>query len=269
MSQVVGFIGAGRMGEPMVVRLVQAGYRVLLYARREKVRARLAEQGAILAESPAEVAAGADIVLTCLYSDDQLAEVLDGPQGVLANASRSAIVVSHTTGTATTITDLDAAHPEGPTLVDAPVSGSADDIAAGKITILLGGPEYTTSVVQPVLAAYGEHIITTGPTGTALHLKLLNNAVFAATAQLAATAIELGHQLGIDEGQLLRAFSVCSASSYAVASIQNTGSLELFSTVAAPFLRKDVSACLDTAAASGITLEGLATTIRTGPLPLS
>jgi len=268
VSQVVGFVGAGRMGEPMVVRLIQAGYRVLLYARRDKVRARLAEQGAILTESPAEVAA-ADIVLTCLYSDDQLVEVLDGPQGILANASRSAVVVSHTTGTAATITDLDAENPEGPTLVDAPVSGSADDIAAGKITILLGGPEHATSVVEPVLAAYGEHIITTGPTGTALHLKLLNNAVFAATAQLAATAIELGAQLDIDEGQLLRAFSVCSASSYAATSIQNTGSLAQFSTLAAPFLRKDVSACLDTAAASGLTLEGLATTIRTGPLPLS
>ncbi|MGH8882616.1 MAG: NAD(P)-binding domain-containing protein, partial [Stackebrandtia sp.] len=133
MSLVVGFVGAGRMGRPMVRRLLGAGHRVVVHARRDKVRDRLRDWGAEVVDSPAAVAAPADVVITCLFSDAQLIEVLGGPDGVLAAVRPGTPVVSHTTGTVATVTTLAGETTGGAILLDGPVSGSADDIAAGTL----------------------------------------------------------------------------------------------------------------------------------------
>ncbi|WP_280302035.1 NAD(P)-dependent oxidoreductase [Nocardia abscessus] len=269
MSQVVGFIGAGQMGEPMVVRLVAAGHRTIVYARREPVRERLRAAGADVVDSVREAAASSDVIITCLFSDQQLGEVLSGPDGVLAAARPDAVVVSHTTGAVSTIKNLAAERPDGPVLLDGPVSGSAEDIASGRLTVLLGGPPESVEAVRPVLAAYANTVIATGALGSALGVKLVNNALFAANAQLVAVAAEVGRQLGIDEGQLLDALSVASGNSYAADSIRRTGGFAKFEKRAAPFLRKDVAACLTATADLGIDLGGLGAAIADGPFDLT
>jgi len=75
----VGFIGAGQLGEPMVLRLLGAGQPVLVYARRDEVRERLSRHGTELADSVADLAANSDIVIWCLFSDAQLRETGLGP----------------------------------------------------------------------------------------------------------------------------------------------------------------------------------------------
>ncbi|MEU1981077.1 NAD(P)-binding domain-containing protein [Nocardia sp. NPDC019395] len=269
MSQVVGFVGAGRMGEPMVYRLVAAGHRVRVYARRDSVRERLRARGATVVDSIAEAVSSADIAILCLFSDAQLVEVLGGPDGVFAAARRDTIVVSHTTGTVTTVTGLAAGNPGGPTLLDGPVSGSADDIAAGKLTVLLGGAAAAVARARPVLESYASTIITTGALGTALSVKLVNNALFAANAQMAAAALELGKRLGIGEEQLLDALAVSSGRSFAAGSIGRTGGLVKFEQVVAPFLRKDVAACRSATADLGIDFGRLGAVIDGGPFDLS
>ncbi|MGI5217822.1 NAD(P)-dependent oxidoreductase [Nocardia sp. CA-290969] len=268
MSQVVGFVGAGRMGEPMVYRLVAAGHRVQVYARREAVRERLRAGGATVVDSIAEAAASADIVITCLFSDDQLVEVVGGPGGVFAAARPDAVVVSHTTGTVTTVTGLAAGNPGGPALLDGPVSGSADDIAAGKLTVLLGGAAAAVARARPVLESYAGTVITTGALGTALSVKLVNNALFAANAQMAGAALELGKRLGIGEERLLEALAVSSGRSYAAGAIGLSGGLVKFEQVAAPFLRKDVAACRAATADLGIDIGRLGPVIDGGPFEL-
>ncbi|MFE3543939.1 NAD(P)-dependent oxidoreductase [Nocardia sp. NPDC059177] len=269
MSQVVGFVGAGQMGEPMVVRLVAAGHRTVVYARREAVRERLRAAGAEVVDSVREVSEAAGVIIVCLFSDEQLTEVLTGPDGVLANARADAVVVSHTTGAVATITELAAVRPDGPVLLDGPVSGSAEDIAAGRLTVLLGGPAAAVEAVRPVLAAYASSVLATGASGSALGVKLVNNALFAANAQLVAVAAEVGRKLGIDENQLLEALSVASGNSYAADSIRRTGGFAKFEKRAAPFLRKDVAACLSATADLGIDLAGLGTAITDGPFDLT
>lgn len=268
MSQVVGFIGAGRMGEPMVYRMVAAGHRVQVYARRDSVRERLRAGGATVVDSIAEAAASADVVILCLFSDAQLVDVLGGPDGVFATARPDAVVVSHTTGTVTTVTGLAARNSGGPTLLDGPVSGSADDIAAGKLTVLLGGAGAAVARARPVLETYAGTIITTGALGTALSVKLVNNVLFAANAQMVAAALELGARLGIGDKQLLDALGVSSGRSFAANSIGLTGGLAEFEQVAAPFLRKDVAACRAAAADLGIDIGRLGAVIDGGPFDL-
>lgn len=269
MSQIVGFVGAGRMGRPMVRRLLDAGHRVRVFARRAEVADRVREWGAEVVGAPAAVADGADTVITCLFSDDQLIEVLGGADGVLAAARPGTPVVSHTTGTVATVAGLAAAHPGAGVLLDGPVSGTADDIAAGRLTVLLGGPEAAVERALPALVAYAEPVLTTGALGTALSVKLVNNALFAANAQLVAAAVAVGEQLGTSGEQLLAALARCSGDSYAAKAVRTTGGLPAFTANAAPFLRKDVAACLSAAGDLGVDLGELATVIRTGPLELA
>lgn len=269
MSQIVGFIGAGQMGEPMVARLLHAGRRVKVFARRPEVRERVSAAGAQVVESVAEAAAASDVVIVCVFSDEQLVRVLDGPAGVLASASKDCVVISHTTGTVATVRELAAGHPEGPVLLDGPVSGAAEDIEAGRLTVLLGGPAASVDSVRPVLESYADKIVATGELGSALSVKLINNALFAANAQLVASAAAVGRQLGIGDDELVRALLACSGWSHAAESIHRTGGLAKFARRAAPFLRKDVAACLAATKDNAIELGQLAGVIHDGPLDLS
>jgi len=268
-GQVVGFVGAGQMGEPMVVRLLAAGYRVQVYARRPEVRERLAAAGAVPVESIAATARDAGVVISCLFSDAQLLKVATGADGLLANADSSTVVVSHTTGTVSTLAKLAAQFPNGPALVDAPVSGGAHDIEAGTLTVLLGGPDDAVARAQPVLAAYADPVILTGGLGTALNLKLINNVLFAANAQLVAAAVELGKSLGVRDASLFEALAQCSGGSRAAGYVQSAGGVDRFAKVVAPFMRKDVAACIEAAADRGVELGQLQAVAQNGPLDLS
>lgn len=269
VTEVIGFLGAGQMGEPMVRRLLAADHDVRLYARREKVRTRLAESGAKLTDSVAELARQVDILVVCLFSDAQLTELATGPDGFMVNMRPGSIVVSHTTGTAGTLDRIRAQYPDGPHLVDAPVSGSSEDIAAGTLTVLLGGEPTALDRVVEAVRAYADPIIRTGVLGSALNLKLVNNILFAANAQLAAAAVDLGDRLGIGNKELLDAIALSSGRSHALASIRKLGGVDTFTELASPFLRKDVAACADAAAEAQVDLGWLGTVVADGPIALA
>jgi 3-hydroxyisobutyrate dehydrogenase-like beta-hydroxyacid dehydrogenase len=266
MSTTVGFLGAGQLGEPMVERLLGAGHDVLVYARREEVRRRLEDKGAMLAESVAALARESSVLISCLFSDAQLRETGLGPDGFAANARPETVFVSHTTGSVATLNALQ--DQSELVVLDAPVSGIADDIVAGTLTVLLGGPSEAVAAVTPILAAYADPVVATGPLGSALALKLINNLLFAANAQLLAAATQLGSQFGVGPDALLSALQVCSAGSQVAAHAHRIGGMARFEELAGPFLRKDVAACRDAAAASGADLGLLDTAVRQGPLAL-
>src|ERR1700691_588377 len=159
MTSTVGFLGAGQLGEPMVERLLGAGRDVVVYARREEARRRLGAKGATIADSVADLARGSDILISCLFSDAQLREIGLGADGFIANAKPGAIFVNHTTGTLSTLKTLRDGSPGAPTILDAPVSGTADDIAAATLTVLIGGQSDAVAAVTPVLAAYADPVV--------------------------------------------------------------------------------------------------------------
>lgn len=264
----IGFLGAGQLGEPMVLRLIAAGHPVLVFARRGDVRARLRAEGAVLAESVADLAARSDILICCLFSDVQLREIGLGPDGFVANAKPGAIFVSHTTGAPATLVELSQRAVTPLTILDAPVSGTADDIAQGKLTVLIGGPARLIERVRPVLAAYADPIVPTGNLGSALAAKLVNNMLFAANAQLVAAAAATAEQFGVDSTTLLQALSVSSGGSYAAGSVAGIG-LDAFIDLAGPFLRKDAAAAVAAADVAGIDLGLLRSVIEAGPLNLT
>jgi 3-hydroxyisobutyrate dehydrogenase-like beta-hydroxyacid dehydrogenase len=268
MRTTVGFLGVGQLGEPMVERLLDAGHDVLVYARREEARRRLEAKGAATADSVADLARDSDILISCLFSDAQLRETGLGPDGFIANAKPGSVFVSHTTGTLSTLETLRDSSPSASIILDAPVSGTADDINAGTLTVLIGGPSDAVAGVTPILAAYADPVVATGAPGSALALKLINNLLFAANAQLLAAATQLGEQLRVAPDVLLSTLQVCSANSNAAAHAQRIGGMDRFAELAEPFLRKDIAACREAAAEAGVELGLLGTAVRDGPLDL-
>ena len=180
----------------MVERLLGAGHDVVVYARREETRRQLEAKGATLADSVADLARRSDILISCLFSDTQLRETGLGADGFIANAKPDAVFVSHTTGTVTTLEALRDELSGPPVILDAPVSGTADDIAAGALTVLIGGPSDAVASVTRILASYADPVVATGALGSALALKLINNLLFAANAQLLVAATQLGESAG-------------------------------------------------------------------------
>ncbi|MFN2539552.1 MAG: NAD(P)-dependent oxidoreductase [Mycobacteriales bacterium] len=264
----VGFVGPGRMGRPMVDRLLQAGHEVTVLARREEVRTGLERAGARALTTPSEAAKGAEVVLVCLFSDEQLLEVCEA--GLLAALEPGCVVASHVTGRRSTVQQLGARAAErGARFVDAPVSGGVAEIEAGGLTVMLGGDEAAVSTVDAVIAAYADPRIRTGALGSALAVKLVNNLLFATHAQTAAAAIQLGERLGVEQAALLQVLESASGRSFAGSSLGRAGSLSTWADLVGEFMRKDVAACEAELEAAGADGGLLVDVVRRGPLPLA
>ena len=243
----IGFVGAGRMGAPMVRRLAEAGHTVAALGRDDEKRSAIAELGARPVASLAEVAAGADAVIVCVFTDEQVRRVcLD--DGLLAAMPSGSVLVLHTTGSPRTAEALaEAGRPGGIAVVDAPVSGGPHDIAAGTVTVFAGGAEAAVQAVRPALSAYAEPVLHVGPTGSGQRVKLVNNALFAAQIGVVAEGVRLGDRLGIDEATLLTALTHGSAASRALGGIAATGSADAFIERVGEFIGKDVAVVRGTA----------------------
>lgn len=256
------------MGEPMIERLIAAGYEVHVYARRPEIQDRLRKRGAAVAPSIAELGARSDILISCVFSDDQLREISSGPEGFTRHLRPGTILVSHTTGSRSTLTEIVEAG-DGISVVDAPVSGTSQHIAEGKLTVLLGGPDEAVERVSPILGAYADPVIRTGELGSALAIKLVNNLLFATNMQTLAAASGLAEKLNVDGARLLEVLAVCSGGSRAADYARQFGGVNILGPAIGPVMRKDVDAAAAAAAEYGVDLGLLATAVESGPLTYS
>ena len=240
-----------------------------LFARGADVRDRYRGRATICA-SAGEAAQGADIVVVFVFSGDQVDELTHGPGSILASMSAGSVLLLHTTVSASVVADVAvAATPYGVRVVDAPVSGTADDIRARTLTVLLGGETEAIAACRPVVECYADTVLRVGGAGAATRVKLVNNSVFAAHVQIAAEAARLSTSLGLDPLTCLDAMRSCSGDSAALRHLLDAGGDPVsFGEVVGPYLRKDVAACLATAAELGADMGVIADAIRSGPLPI-
>jgi len=247
----VGFLGAGRMGAPMVSRLVQAGHDVRALGRTADKRTEVAGLGATPVADAAAAVDGAEVVAVCLFTDEQVREVLDAE--LLAAVPAGAVLVVHTTGSPHTVERLRdlAPHLE---VLDAPVSGGPHDIAAGRVTLFVGGAEEAVARARPVLAAYGDPVLHVGALGAGQKVKLINNTLFAAQIGLLTEAAQLAGSLGVDETALLAALPHGSGASRVMDNVARAGSAAAFAAAAGEFITKDVAVVRQTFAELGADL---------------
>jgi 2-hydroxy-3-oxopropionate reductase len=244
----VGFIGAGRMGRPMVGRLVDAGHDVRVLGRSAEKRSAITQLGAQAVADPAEATATADIVVICVLTDEQLQQVcLDGR--LLSTMTPGSALVVHTTASPRTIETIAASADID--VVDAPVSGGPHNAAAGALTLFVGGADHAVARVRPVLSCYGDPVMHIGPLGAGQKVKLVNNALFAAHIGLLWSAVELGAKLGVPESTLLAALPHGSAASRVLDIVASGGSVRSFVESAGEFVGKDIAVVRSIAADLG------------------
>lgn len=241
----------------MVARLVEAGHAVRALGRSDEKRAAVSQLGATAVADVASVASQADVVVVCVFSDEQVRQVcLDGG---LSMAPGSVLVV-HTTGSPRTVENI--ARSLAVEVVDAPVSGGPHNAAAGELTLFVGGTDEAVARARPVLSCYGDPVLHVGPLGAGQKVKLVNNALFAAQIGLLSASVDLGDRLGIPEPTLLAALPHGSAASRVLDLVAAGGSVASFTQMAGEFVGKDVAVVRGVAAELGSDLGVLENVIE-------
>ncbi|MEO8562436.1 MAG: NAD(P)-dependent oxidoreductase [bacterium] len=202
----VAFLGLGIMGSGMASRLLAAGYPVTVYNRNPDKARPLRDAGASVGTSPRDAASSADVVITMVADDDASRAMWEGESGALAGARRGTLLVECSTVTAARIADLAAdADRVGCTLIDAPVTGSKNQAAAGELTFLVGGSDVALERIRPALTAMGTTIHHLGPTGSGALVKLINNFLCGVQAASLAEAIAVIEHSSLDRGRAVDA----------------------------------------------------------------
>ena len=205
MTQRVAILGLGTMGMGMATNLLTAGIPTSVWTRTRSKAEPLAAAGARIADTPADAARDADIILTMLADETASRAAWLGDHGALTAARPSAILIESSTVTPEWISELAAeAAKHNLRFLDAPVTGSRMQANAGQLSFLVGGDPAVLEEARPVLAAMSKEIIALGPIGSGARLKLINN--FLCGVQIASLAeamvwIERG---GLDRTQALR-----------------------------------------------------------------
>lgn len=176
----VGFLGLGAIGAPMAAHLATRHSLTVWNRTAERATEFAAIHGARAVRTPREAAAGAEVVLTCLPTSLEVAQLLDGPDGLEAGLERGTLLIDCTSGDPGTSRDIAqrlARH--GVAFADAPVSGGVSGAEAGTLTVMVGGDEETFIRARPLLAAFGKRIEHLGPVGAGHAMKAVNNALLA------------------------------------------------------------------------------------------
>jgi 3-hydroxyisobutyrate dehydrogenase-like beta-hydroxyacid dehydrogenase len=206
----VGFVGLGRMGTPMARCLLRAGFPLTVFNRTRRRALLLGDEGATVAESPAEVSARCDVVVTMLADGDAVTAVLSGPAGLLAQAREETVLLEMSTIGPRAARELARQAAErGAKLLDAPVSGSVAAAESASLTTLVGGDHGAFNRVRPVLAAMTREQLWLGPSGAGAAMKLGLNGLIAATNHAVSEALVIAERSGIDR---VAAYDAISAS---------------------------------------------------------
>ena len=256
-QQKVAFVGLGVMGFPMAGHLQQKGEQVCVYNRtHQKALDWVLHYGGTCASSPAEAAAGADLVMLCVGNDDDVRSVVYGEQGVLAAMQPGSLLVDHTTASADLARELALACKEkGIGFLDAPVSGGQAGAQNGLLTIMLGGEDADFAKVEATLTKYARSARLLGPVGSGQLAKMVNQICIAGVVQGLAEAMHFAQQAGLDGQAVLDTISKGAAQSW---QMENRGSTMLQGKYdfgfAVDWMRKDLAITLNEARHNGATL---------------
>jgi 3-hydroxyisobutyrate dehydrogenase len=199
-QEQVAVLGIGAMGHGMATSALRAGIPTVVWSREPEATRDLADLGAEVAESVADAARRAAIVVTMVTDTDAVISIARD-QGMLAALAPGAIWVQMSTigvaGIERVAALVDGERPDV-TLVDAPVSGSKDPAAEGQLTIFASGPDEARSRLASLFDALGQRTIWVGAVGAGSRLKVVNNTWLAFGAEAVAASVALARRLGLE-----------------------------------------------------------------------
>ena len=212
--KTIGFIGLGIMGQSMAGHLLAGGFGLNVYNRTKSKADGLVSRGATWFDTPGEVAAHSDLVITIVGFPRDVEEVYFGPQGIIAHA-KNAILVDMTTSSPSIARDIaQEAAKKGLGALDAPVSGGDVGARDAKLTIMVGGSQEVFDQALPVLRLMGTSIILQGSAGMGQHTKMCNQIVIASNIMGVAEGLAYAKKVGLDPSTVLQSIGGGAASGF-------------------------------------------------------
>jgi 3-hydroxyisobutyrate dehydrogenase len=264
----VAFLGLGTMGAAMAANLARAGFPVKAWNRTPGRAIELVDLGVVMAATPANAVADADIAVICVSDTPDVEAVLFGPDGVVDGARPGTLIIDCSTIAPSGSWDFAARLRERDlAMVDAPVSGGSEGAQKATLTIFVGGDADHVERARPVLAAIGKTITHVGPIGAGQAVKAVNQVILAGTYLGVAEGIVLAIKAGLDVEQVVEALGGGAAQSWVLA---NRSGRMLDNDYPLGFKvelhRKDLGIALDLAAQLGAVLPvaALAAQLETG-----
>lgn len=253
----IGFIGIGVMGGPMAGHLAKAGHELTVYNRTKSKAAEWAEKhSGKCANSPAEAAEGAQIVITCVGNDDDLSAVTMGRDGAFAAMASGSLFIDHTTVSARIARQLSVeAQGRNIHVVDAPVSGGQAGAENGKLAIMCGGSKEAFAAAQLIMAAYAARIVHVGRTGAGQITKMCNQIAIAGILEGLSEALRFAQASKLDLDKVYDSISGGAAQSWQMDNRWATMAQDEFDFgFAVDWMRKDLGLALEEARTNGATL---------------
>ncbi len=256
----VSFLGLGVMGGAIARHIGNAGHRLTIYNRSPERAARWQEANPGLAvrvaSSPAEAAEGADVVLTCVGNDDDLADVVLGPTGVFSAIRRGATFIDHTTVSARIARQIAVeARDLEVHCVDAPVTGGQAGAENGQLTVMCGGRAEAIEAARPVMETYTKRIVHVGKAGAGQTTKMVNQITFSGVIATLSEAMRFAEAAHLDLDKVYEAISGGAAQSWQMDNRWHTMCRDEFDFgFAIDWMRKDMGLALEEGRSLGVSL---------------
>ncbi|MFC4402067.1 NAD(P)-dependent oxidoreductase [Gracilibacillus xinjiangensis] len=220
MSKTIGFIGTGVMGRSMAQNLINHGHEVHVYTRTKEKAADLLNNGAIWAESIAELAKKAEMIITIVGYPSDVEKVYLGKNGIIENAQSGSYLIDMTTSDPLLAEKIhQIAKGKQLHALDAPVSGGDIGARNGKLSIMVGAADEAFHAVLPVLECMGENIVHQGPAGAGQHTKMANQITIASNMIGVSEAITYAKKAGLDPVRVLKSITSGAAGSWSLSNL--------------------------------------------------
>jgi 3-hydroxyisobutyrate dehydrogenase len=256
----VSFLGLGVMGGAIARHIGHAGHELTVYNRSpqrleawQKANPGLASR---VAQNPADAAAGADVVITCVGNDDDLADVVLGPRGVFKSLAKGGVFVDHTTVSARIARQISVeARDLEIHCVDAPMTGSQIGAEKGTLTLMCGGRKEAIEAARPVMEAYSARIVHVGKAGAGQTAKMANQICIAGIVASLSEAVRFAQASHLDMDKVYEAISGGAAQSWQMDNRWATMNADEFDFgFAIDWMRKDLGLAMDEGRGLGVSL---------------
>ncbi|MGN6358295.1 MAG: NAD(P)-dependent oxidoreductase [Novosphingobium sp.] len=256
----VTMIGLGVMGGPIARHIAAAGHELTIYnrtpARVEKWLSANPELSPTIAPNAAEAARDAEVVVTCVGDDDDLSDVVLGPQGVFTTLRMGGVFIDHTTVSARIARQVAVeARDKQIHCVDAPMTGSQIGAENGTLTLMCGGRPDAIEAARGVMEAYSSRIVHIGKAGAGQSTKAVNQICIAGVVAGLAEAVRFAQAAHLDMAKVYEAISGGAAQSWEMDNRWTTMANDEFDFgFAVDWMRKDLGLAMDEGRGLGISL---------------
>ena len=255
----IGWIGTGLMGNPMAKHLINAGYKLNVFNRSRQKAEELIKMGATWLDTPADIAADSEVIVTMIGFPKDVEEVYFGEQGIFKKLKQGTILIDMTTTKPSLAVKIsEEAANVGVEFIDAPVSGGQVGAINGTLSIMIGGKKEVVDAVIPLFEVFGKNTVYQGKAGAGQHTKMCNQVTIAGTMIGVCEGLIYGAKAGLDLNVMLAAISKGAAACWTLdilaPKIVNGDYSPGFSV---DNLVKDLSIALEEAEAMQLSLPGL------------